>query len=246
MLNFRDQPRNDFARVQAQRKAYMLCNKPCGVSNYRTFALYKPYDVLSQFTQAAPGHRTLADVHGFAPGVYPVGRLDRDSEGLLLLTSDPRINGALLHPRNGHTRTYLAHVEGTPTNDALQRLREGVDIRIDKRPMRTRPAIVRMLANEPELPPRNPPIRFRKTVPTAWIELQLTEGKNRQVRRMCAAVGLPVLRLVRTAIARLTLGTMQPGDVRELSEQDIDQQLGLTLTSHSPMPIHQRSHPPKR
>ncbi len=179
------------------------------------YVIYKPYGVLSQFTREAPHHRTLADLHDFPKDVYPVGRLDQDSEGLLLITNDKRLNSKLLDPRWSHERAYWIQVEGIPNEEALTRLNNGVNIRIKKRDYRTRPAKAQMLSPIPTLPDRDPPIRVRQSVPDSWIELRLTEGKNRQVRRMCAAVGFPVLRLVRGAIENLTLGDMQPGDVRE-------------------------------
>lgn len=184
----------------------------------RYFLVYKPFGMLSQFSRESPGQITLADLDfTFPKDVYPVGRLDADSEGLLLLTSDKSLNARMLDPRFEHPRTYQAQVEGVPDEAALHRLQTGVDIQINGKQHRTRPAIVRMLVAEPVLPERNPPIRFRKTVSEAWLELTLTEGKNRQVRRMCAAVGLPVLRLVRVAIGTVLLGDMQPGEVRETS-----------------------------
>jgi 23S rRNA pseudouridine2457 synthase len=179
------------------------------------FVIYKPYGVLSQFTREAPHHRTLADLYDFPKDVYPVGRLDQDSEGLLLITNDKRLNSKLLDPRWAHERAYWVQVEGIPNEEALTRLNNGVNIRIKKRDYRTRPAKAQMLSPIPTLAERDPPIRVRKSVPDSWIELRLTEGKNRQVRRMCATVGFPVLRLVRGGIENLTLGDMQPGDVRE-------------------------------
>lgn len=190
----------------------------------RYFLLYKPYGVLSQFTRETPAQRTLADLgFPFPPDVYPVGRLDADSEGLLLLTNDKALNARLLDPRHGHPRTYLVQVEGQPTGEALDRLRAGVDIRIDGKVYRTRPAAIE-LENDfqfsiSNLPSREPPIRFRKSIPTSWLQITLTEGKNRQVRRMCAAVGLPVLRLVRVAIGNIglkDLGEVEAGVVREV------------------------------
>lgn len=189
---------------------------------YRYYVVYKPYGMLSQFTPDQPGQHTLAELSAALPkDVYPVGRLDADSEGLLLLTNDPRLNARLLLPEGGHERVYWAQVEGIPTEEALDTLRSGVVIRINGKPYRTRPARVRLLEVPPELPPREPPIRFRKSVPDRWVELSLIEGKNRQVRRMCAAVGYPVLRLVRVQIGPLRLGEgplrhLQPGEVREV------------------------------
>lgn len=183
-------------------------------------AFHKPFDVLSQFTQEEPGQRTLAEF-GLPAGVYPVGRLDRDSEGLLLLSNDGRFIKRVLDPRHGHPRTYLAQVERIPDAAALAALRAGVDIRIGGKVHRTLPCKADLVDGEPDLPPRDPPIRFRKSVPTAWMRLTLTEGKNRQVRRMTAAVGFPTLRLVRVAIGSLPLGDLAPGAWREISRQDV-------------------------
>jgi 23S rRNA pseudouridine2457 synthase len=193
----------------------------------RYILFYKPYDVLTQFSDRAsletdqPRH-TLRDFVP-VPDVYPAGRLDRDSEGLVLLTNDGPLQHRLTDPRFGHPRTYWVQVERVPDAEALQRLREGVEIQ----QYRTRPAQVRPIP-EPDLPPRDPPIRYRKSVPTAWIELVLTEGRNRQVRRMTAAVGYPTLRLVRVAIAHLQLGSLQPGEWRDLTPDEVKQlyQLG--------------------
>ena len=172
-------------------------------------ALHKPYGVLSQFTPEAEGQRTLAEFE-LPKDVYPVGRLDRDSEGLLLLTDEKRRVGQLLDPINKVSKHYLAQVEGIPTSSQLEALRKGVTIRVNKRDYRTRPAQVR-LAPKQDYAPRVPPIRVRKSVPDTWIELTITEGKNRQVRRMCAAVGLPVLRLMRVAVGEYVLGDLEAG-----------------------------------
>lgn len=159
-------------------------------------AFHKPYGVLCQFTPDQPGQRTLADF-GFPPGVYPVGRLDMDSEGLLLLSDEPGFNNRLLDPKTAHPRTYQVQVEGVPSPDAIKRLaRGGLVIQGHS----TLPCAARVLDHEPEVAPRDPPVRFRRAIPTAWLEMRLTEGKNRQVRRMTAAVGLPTLRLIRVAI----------------------------------------------
>ena len=177
-------------------------------------AFHKPYGVLSQFTPE-PGSRwrTLADF-GLPARVYPLGRLDADSEGLLLLSDEPGLNSDLLDPRHGHRREYLAQVEGIPDLAALTRLGEG-SIRLDARPVL--PARARRLETPPALAPRDPPIRFRRSVPDAWISLELTEGRNRQVRRMTAAAGYPTLRLVRVRIGEFQLGTLAPGHWREVS-----------------------------
>ncbi|OQA54810.1 MAG: Ribosomal large subunit pseudouridine synthase E [Candidatus Omnitrophica bacterium ADurb.Bin277] len=179
-------------------------------------AFNKPYGVLSQFTKEAPHHRTLAEF-GFPGDVYPIGRLDADSEGLILLTNDRKWNERLLKPYHGHQRTYHVQVEGIATEEALAKLRKGVLIRR----MKTAPCQARAL-KDPGYPPRNPPIRFRLTVPTSWIEMRLIEGKNRQVRRMTASVGFPTLRLVRIAIGQLRLGNLREGKWRELEPREID------------------------
>lgn len=178
----------------------------------RSILFYKPYGVLSQFTPEGD-HPTLADFGPFPQDIYPVGRLDADSEGLLLLTNDKNLQHRLTEPKFGHERTYWAQIERVPSPDALENLARGVTIGDH----RTNSATVRLLDAEPALPARSVPIRYRKNVPTAWIELKLTEGKNRQVRRMTAAVGHPTLRLVRVGIVFLRLEGLQPGKWRELT-----------------------------
>jgi len=179
------------------------------------FVLYKPYGVICQFTPEVAGQQTLKDLYPFPTGVYPVGRLDLDSEGLLLLTDDAHLNTRLLHPTHAHQRTYLVQVEGIPTPDALHQLKNGVAIKLKNGTYRTKPANIHLLDTPPPLPERIPPVRFRRHIPTSWLEIQLIEGKNRQVRKMCAKVGFPVLRLVRIAIEQLPLGSLQPGAVRQ-------------------------------
>ncbi len=183
-------------------------------------ALHKPYGVLCQFTDEGTGHPTLQDWVP-VPGIYPMGRLDRDSEGLVLLSADGDLQHRLCDPRFGHPRTYWVQVEGVPTAPALAALRAGVDLRIHGKPWRTLPAQAQLLATPPDLPPRVPPIRQRLTVPTAWLTLTLTEGKNRQVRRMTAAVGFPTLRLIRVAIGPIALGDLQPGQWRWLDTREV-------------------------
>ena len=169
----------------------ILFNKPCGV--------------LSQFSSDG-SHPTLASFID-QPGFYPAGRLDRDSEGLLLLTNDGKLQERIADPRFGKTKTYLAQVEGDITEQALQSLSSGVSLKDGK----TRPAKASKVA-EPLLWSREPPVRFRKHIPTSWLQLSIREGKNRQVRRMTAAVGFPTLRLVRIAVAHWQLGDLQPGE----------------------------------
>jgi 23S rRNA pseudouridine2457 synthase len=185
-------------------------------NRYRYIILYKPYGVLSQFTQEDPKHRTLKEYID-VPDVYAVGRLDWDSEGLLLLTNDGRLQHRLANPRFGHKRTYWVQVERIPDVDAINKLQTGVQIQ----DYRTRPAEVRLLPEEPILPERDPPIRFRKSIPTAWLEITLTEGKNRQVRRMTADVGFPTLRLVRVSISHLNLDGLQLGQWRDISPSEL-------------------------
>jgi len=175
-------------------------------------ALNKPFGVLSQFTPDQPGQRTLAE-SGFPKGVYPVGRLDLDSEGLLLLSDEPGLNTRLLDPAAAHPRRYWAQVEGIPDGAALRALSDGVTIG----GTRTRPARVWLLDPRPEVPGRTPPIRVRKNIPDTWIALELCEGKNRQVRRMTAAVGHPTLRLIRIRIGAFDLPPdLAPGSWREV------------------------------
>jgi len=176
----------------------------------------KPYDVLTQFTDET-GRVTLKDYIQI-PHVYPVGRLDRDSEGLLLLTDDGRLAHRLTDPRFEHPKTYLVQVERIPEASALESLRRGVDLKDG----RTRPAKAELLSEIPTLPDRPVPIRFRKNVPTAWLRLVIREGRNRQVRRMTAAVGHPTLRLVRIAVGPILLGDLEPGEWRELTLKERD------------------------
>ncbi len=171
---------------------------------------HKPYGVLSQFTKEESDHCTLAEFN-FPKNVYPIGRLDWDSEGLLLLSDEKELNDRLLHPRHEHSKTYHAQVEGKATEQAVSNLRKGVMLQGQK----TKPCQAALL-EDPQYSPRTVPIRFRLSVPTSWIELILTEGKNRQVRRMTAAVGFPTLRLLRVAHGGLKLASLKPGQWVEL------------------------------
>jgi len=184
-------------------------------------AFNKPYGVLSQFTRDDSPNRPLAEF-GFPKGVYPLGRLDADSEGLLLLSDEPHLNARLLHPRQAHEREYWAQVERVPTTEALRQLAGGLVVQ-GRETLACRAWI---LEPQPKVPPREPPIRFRKTVPTCWIGLELVEGKNRQVRRMTAAIGHPTLRLIRVRMGEFGLGGLAAGTWRELKESERRKVLG--------------------
>ncbi len=181
---------------------------------FRYFLIYKPFGVLSQFTTEIEGKRTLASLHNFPKDVYPIGRLDEDSEGLLLLTNDPRENARLLG--NKIEKEYYVQVEGIPTDEALDQLRAGVDIRVKKKVHHAMPAQVKRLDPAPLLPDREPPIRYRASIPDRWLSITISEGKNRQVRKMTAAVGFPTLRLARWRLGKHTVEGMQVGEVTEL------------------------------
>jgi 23S rRNA pseudouridine2457 synthase len=181
----------------------------------RYLLFHKPYNVLSQFTPE--GDKSTLKNYIDVPDVYAVGRLDADSEGLLLLTDDGRLQHRLTDPKFQHPRTYWVQVENIPDEVALGRLRAGLTIQN----YRTRLAQAHLLETAPDLPPRQPPIRERQKIPTAWLELTLTEGKNRQVRRMTAAVGFPTLRLIRVAIGQITLTDLAPGNWRDLTSSEL-------------------------
>lgn len=181
----------------------------------RYVVFHKPYGVLSQFTPE--GRWRGLNEFGLPPGIYAAGRLDADSEGLLLLTDDGPLIKRLLDPKHGHPRTYLAQVEGDPAQEALDALAGGIALTDGP----TRPCGIERVAGEPDLPPRDPPIRVRQAIPTAWLRLTLTEGRNRQVRRMTAAVGHPTLRLVRIALGNLALGDLAPGTWITVEREDI-------------------------
>ena len=190
------------------------------------FLIYKPYLMLSQFGREGD-KQTLADLDfNFPTDVYPVGRLDADSEGLLLLTNDKQLNHRLLNPVFRHNRTYYVQVEGALTDEACHQLSQGVTISVDGKSYHTLPANAQLLA-EPILPERTPPIRYRASIPTSWLSIALHEGKNRQVRKMTAAVGFPTLRLMRWAIEDFTAEGMIFGQVRELNRAQIVQGLRL-------------------
>ena len=181
-----------------------------------TIKFHKPYGVLPCFTDPE-GRPTLADFIRL-PHVYPAGRLDRDSEGLMILTSDGALAHRITDPKHKLPKVYLAQVERAPDEEALRRLRNGIMLS----GTRTKPAGVRLLSTDPNLPDRAVAIRFRKSVPTAWLELTLYEGMNRQVRRMTAGVGHPTLRLLRIGIGPIMLGRLKPGEWEEIPQRDLD------------------------
>jgi 23S rRNA pseudouridine2457 synthase len=184
-------------------------------------ALNKPYGVLSQFTGEG-GRKTLADIYNFPKSVYPVGRLDMDSEGLLILTDDKSLNEFLLNPENKHEREYYTEIEGIPTEEELRKLETGVMIEGKL----TLPAKVKLLSNV-KIEAREVPIRFRKAIPDCWISVSLIEGRNRQVRKMTASIRHPTLRLIRVRIKNILLGELKPGQVRELSSSEVKELKGL-------------------
>lgn len=195
-------------------------------SKYQYFAIYKPYGTLSQFTAEQNGDLTLANLYNFPPDVYPVGRLDKDSEGLLLLTNNPSINHKLLNPRAHHAKTYWVQVEGIPTELALAQIKKG-GIKIQN--YLTMPAKIDFLdaSIAMHIASRNPPIRHRQNIPTTWLSITMHEGKNRQVRRMMAAIGYPTLRLIRYSIEKVSIEGMRLGEVKALEELYFFKQLRL-------------------
>jgi 23S rRNA pseudouridine2457 synthase len=186
----------------------------------RYLSFFKPYGVLCQFSQPTDSEKETLKAFGFPKNVYPVGRLDYDSEGLILLSDDANLNQLLLNPHHGHWRTYLVQVENQPSPEGLAQLRSGLTLG----DLKTMPCKAE-LVSDPEMPERSVPIRFRKAIPTSWLKLSLTEGKNRQVRRMTAQIGCPTLRLVRIALGTLTLSNLQlkSGDWRAISESELIQ-----------------------
>ena len=184
-------------------------------SNKKYFILNKPYGVLTQFTDKA-NRKTLSSLYNFPNDVYPVGRLDMDSEGLLLLTNDKQLTDYLLNPKNKHEREYFVQIEGIPTEQGLSKLRDGIILKDGE----TLPAKVKII-NDPNFPARIPPIRERKNIPTSWLSIILIEGRNRQVRRMTAAIGYPTLRLVRVRMKNILLGNLKIGDVKKMNENEV-------------------------
>ena len=199
---------------------------------FKYFIANKPYNTLCQFTQEVAGQATLADLnYDFPKDVYPIGRLDQDSEGLLLLTNDRALNHRLLNPQFAHKRTYAALIEGIPTAQSLENMENGVDIKIEKKIYHTLPAhctcidTPSVFLNNQALWERIPVPRASKNQDMTWVKITLKEGKNRQVRRMCAAIGHPCLRLIRVAIEDLILGDLQPNDVKEVNQNLIFEKL---------------------
>jgi 23S rRNA pseudouridine2457 synthase len=184
------------------------------------FAVHKPYQVLSRFT-SGDGKKTLKDFFDVPRNVYPVGRLDYDSEGLLILTDDSYVTDHLLNPAYHHEREYHVQVEGTVTQQAILHLQQGVTITIDGRKYNTKPCRAKIISAPADLAIRHPPIRTRKNIPDTWISMILTEGKNRQVRKMTAAAGFPTLRLIRYRIEKITLAHLQPGEMKMLSHTEL-------------------------
>ena len=176
--------------------------------------------MLSQFS-SQEGKQTLKDFFDVPKDIYPVGRLDYDSEGLLILTNDKKLNNLLLNPAHKHKREYWVQIDGAVTKDALLSLQNGVTITVDGKWYQTSKCSAQAMNAEPKVPTRNPPIRFRKDIPTSWIKMILTEGKNRQVRKMTASVGFPTLRLIRHRIEKCTIEGLQPGEMSVLSEKEI-------------------------
>lgn len=185
------------------------------------FAVYKPFQVLTRFGKEGD-KAVLSDYFDVPKDVYPVGRLDYDSEGLLILTNDKSLNQRLLHPTQAHEREYWVQVDGAVTPEAVRQLEAGVTITVDGKPFRTKPAKASIFTTPPEVPDRNPPIRFRQHIPAPWVRLVLSEGKNRQVRKMTAAVGFPTLRLIRYRIGRINVKNMQPGDMVMMGKKEIE------------------------
>ena len=184
------------------------------------YIIYKPYQVLSQFSSSGE-KKTLKDFFNVPPDVYSIGRLDYDSEGLLILTNDKQLNHRLLNPLFQHEKEYWVQVEGNIEANAIRQLKEGLVISVDGNTYKTKKCEAAIFNTSPTVTERTPAIRFRKNIPTSWIKLVLTEGKNRQVRKMTAAVGYPTLRLIRTRIERLYLQPLQPGEMKALPKEEI-------------------------
>lgn len=190
------------------------------ISLNKYFIVHKPFNVLSQFT-SQEGKKTLKDIFDVPAHVYPVGRLDYDSEGLLILTDDKKFNHYLLNPLNAHEREYWVQVENIITQEAIEKLKKGVDININGEMHITKSCEAKIFPQPPAVSERVPPIRSRKNIPVSWIQIILTEGKNRQIRKMTASVGFPTLRLIRYRIEQITIGKLQPGEMKMLSQTEL-------------------------
>jgi len=194
---------------------------------YQYYVLNKPYQMLTQFTREE-NKSTLSDLEIPNRDVYPVGRLDFDSEGLLILTNDNYLKHKLTSHNNTHKRTYLVQLDGDINDSAMELLRKGVGISVEGKTYMTKQTIVNKIQEPKNIPDRNPPIRFRKNIPTSWIKISLTEGKNRQVRKMTAKVGFPTLRLIRIQIEDLTLEGLAPSEFRVITKKEIYSKLKLS------------------
>ena len=189
--------------------------------NLQYLIVHKPYGFLSQFSKDHPDQKTLADLLNVDKEIYPVGRLDKDSEGLLLLSNDRQKAQYLILPKTHISKSYFVQLDGQIDHSSILKLSKGIDIRIKKKIYKTMPCEVKVLKQAPRLPERDPPIRVRKNIPTSWINITIEEGKNRQIRRMCAEVSFPVLRIFRHSIGTLKLGTLGQGKYRSLTTQEI-------------------------
>ena len=190
------------------------------LKNIVYYKLHKPFGYLSQFTPEFPGQQTLADLFEGPKDVYPIGRLDKDSEGLLLLSNDKSLVNKLLSPERKY-KYYYVQVEGEIHEEAISKLSKGVEIRINKKTYHTLPSVIKKLQIAPDLPGRVPPVRYRKNIPTSWISVRLSEGKNRQIRRMCAAVGFPVLRIFRYKIGEIEMANVAQGAYVKLTIEEV-------------------------
>ncbi|MCC6843778.1 MAG: pseudouridine synthase [Saprospiraceae bacterium] len=177
--------------------------------------------MISQFTPECEGDITLSSLFSFPSDVYPVGRLDKDSEGLLILTNDPKINSTILNPLNKCVKTYWVQVDGNADDDFIKKISQGVKIKLKDKFYNTLPCEAKVIQGDIKVPERNPPVRIRKQIPTTWLEIKLKEGKNRQIRKMCSSLGHPVLRIIRIAVGNLNLGNLLPGETKPLSRPEI-------------------------
>lgn len=189
--------------------------------NFEYYLYYKPFGVVCQFSRELSTHTYLSDVLDLPSDVYPVGRLDSDSEGLLILTNDPTINARLLNPHSKVQKVYRCQVEGSPLKEDLNKLMAGVSIRVNKKEYKMAAIKTGLLNDSFDPPKRNPDIRMRKNIPATWVEIVIFEGKNRQVRRMFAGIGFPVLRLIRWSIGELNIANLKPGELMPVSKEEL-------------------------